>query len=64
MSKFPGWRTMTGVQRRNAKMEAIFERARQLGHTTLYSGPLREPVREAPAVAVQQGSTESETANG
>lgn len=30
---------MTGVQRRNAKMDAIFERAREQGHTTLYSGP-------------------------
>jgi hypothetical protein len=29
MSNFPGWRTMTGTQRRNAKMFAIFERARQ-----------------------------------
>ena len=27
---FPGWRTMTGAQRRNAKMAAIFDRARDL----------------------------------
>lgn len=33
--KFPGWRTMTSAQRRNAKMEAMFERARQQGHTSL-----------------------------
>ena len=26
--QFPGWRHMTGVQRRNAKMDAMFERAR------------------------------------
>jgi hypothetical protein len=30
---FPGWRNMTGVQRRNAKMHAMFERARMQGHT-------------------------------
>jgi hypothetical protein len=30
---------MTGAQRRNAKMDAMFERAREQGHTTLYSGP-------------------------
>ena len=32
-TRFPGWRTMTGVQRRNAKMHAMFERAREQGHT-------------------------------
>lgn len=26
-AKFPGWRHMTGVQRRNARMHAMFERA-------------------------------------
>lgn len=31
--RFPGWRTMTHAERRNAKMHAIFERARELGHT-------------------------------
>lgn len=41
-SKFPGWRTMTGVQRRNAKMHAMFERAAAQGHTTLNSGSPRE----------------------
>ena len=30
MSKFPGWRHMTGAERRNVKMHAIFERAREL----------------------------------
>lgn len=30
MTKFPGWRTMTGAQRRNAKMEAIFARSWEL----------------------------------
>lgn len=32
--RYPGWRTMTSAQRRNAKMEAMFERARQQGHAT------------------------------
>lgn len=36
---FPGWRTMTGAQRRNAKMAAMFETARQQGHTTLGVNP-------------------------
>jgi hypothetical protein len=43
MTKFPGWRTMTGVQRRNAKMHAMFDRAFEQGHTTLYSGPATWP---------------------
>lgn len=30
MARFPGWRHMTGVQRRNERMHAIFERAREL----------------------------------
>lgn len=30
-AKFPGWRTMTGAQRRNAKMDDIFERAKAEG---------------------------------
>lgn len=33
MTHFPGWRNMTGVQRRNAKMEALFASAREQGHT-------------------------------
>ena len=28
MAKYPGWRTMTGAQRYNAKMERIFDEAR------------------------------------
>lgn len=36
-SKFPGWRTMTGAQRRNAKMDAMFEHAKARGHTGFYS---------------------------
>lgn len=27
---FPGWRTMTAAQRHNAKMAAIFDRAKKL----------------------------------
>lgn len=34
-TKFPGWRTMTGAQRRNAQSDAIFEYARSQGHITL-----------------------------
>jgi hypothetical protein len=34
-SKFPGWRTMTGAQRYNAKAAAIFAAARAQGHITL-----------------------------
>lgn len=35
MGKFPGWRTMTSAERRNAKAAAIFEAARKQGHITL-----------------------------
>lgn len=45
MSKFPGWRTMTGAQRRNAKADALFAYARAQGHTTLHC-----PTWEAGAV--------------
>jgi len=30
MTTFPGWRTMTGAQRRNAKADAIFDGAYEL----------------------------------
>lgn len=30
MTRFPGWRTMTGAQRRNAKSDAIFDSAYEL----------------------------------
>lgn len=36
-TKFPGWRTMTGAQRRNAKARAIFAWAEAQGHTGLRS---------------------------
>lgn len=29
-TRFPGWRTMTGAQRRNARMDAIFASAYEL----------------------------------
>ena len=32
MTRFPGWRTMTAAQRYNARMDAMFERARMRGH--------------------------------
>lgn len=45
--KFPGWRTMSHVERRNAKMHAIFERAREAGVTGLYSGPADQRATDA-----------------
>lgn len=33
MGRFPGWRTMTGAQRYNAKAAAMFEQAKAQGHT-------------------------------
>lgn len=30
MNRYPGWRTMTAAQRRNAKQDAIFDRACEL----------------------------------
>lgn len=47
---FPGWRTMTSAERYNARMFAMFERARQQGHTGLYSGPARDTVAQAARV--------------
>lgn len=35
MGNFPGWRTMSGAERRNAKASAIFAYARSQGHITL-----------------------------
>jgi branched-subunit amino acid aminotransferase/4-amino-4-deoxychorismate lyase len=44
MTKFPGWRTMTGAQRRNAKADAIFEYARAQGHTTFNAAKDQERI--------------------
>lgn len=38
---------MSHVERRNAKMHAIFERAREAGVTGLYSGPADQRATDA-----------------
>ncbi len=47
--KFPGWRTMTGAQRHNAKQDAIIAEAQRLGDWPRADGtyaPKRAAVEE------------------
>lgn len=43
MSNFPGWRTMTGSQRHNAKMSKLFENCKAIERQRIADGELPNP---------------------
>ena len=57
-AKFPGWRTMTGAQRYNAKAAADFEYARQQGHVSF------NPTHDAAVAAAEALAALIRTNNG
>lgn len=51
MTRFPGWRTMPAAQRYNARMGAMFERARSQGHHGFTPEAAPDKQREAPSAS-------------